>query len=253
MVCVAVALWLPLGHAVRRCACPLIPWWFFAKLLVFFALTYLVLAPRSRRHTHSCCCAPRRIGVWLSEFSPRPVWSHPTMLLISPARSATAIFYLQRNLFGCTFSPQGMPLTCQMPPQGIPAEWIMANLVLLVPLMLATPAPSWRARVGRLALALGIALVLQVFDVVIGDQITTTPPPSTARSGRRRRQIYQFRRRLRAELGYAALPLRHLGRGALPPAAAARGLQPTPAATPAAAPAAVGSRAERRRQGRVRR
>ena len=52
-------------------------------------------------------------------------------------------------------------------PQGIPAEWVIANLVLLVPLMLATPAPSWRARFGRLAIALAIALLLQVVDIIV--------------------------------------------------------------------------------------
>ena len=42
----------------------------------------------------------------------------------------------------------------------------MANLVLLIPLMLATPVATWRERFGKLGLALLIALVLQVFDVV---------------------------------------------------------------------------------------
>lgn len=52
-------------------------------------------------------------------------------------------------------------------PQGIPAEWVMANLVLLLPLMLATPAPTWRARFVRLAIAFAAALFLQVFDVLL--------------------------------------------------------------------------------------
>lgn len=71
----------------------------------------------------------------------------------------TGIFYYHRNFK--SFVPPLMP-------QGIPAEWVMANLVLLIPLMLATPAPTWGARFGRLALALAIALVLQVIDVVVG-------------------------------------------------------------------------------------
>lgn len=54
-----------------------------------------------------------------------------------------------------------------IPPQGIPAEWVMANLVLLIPLMLATPAPTWASRFRRLGLALSIALVVQVADIVI--------------------------------------------------------------------------------------
>jgi hypothetical protein len=44
----------------------------------------------------------------------------------------------------------------------------MANLLLLVPLMLATPAPTWRVRFSRLALAFAIALALQVIDVIVG-------------------------------------------------------------------------------------
>ena len=41
----------------------------------------------------------------------------------------------------------------------------MANLLLLLPLMLATPAPNWKVRIGRLLLAVLIALVLQVTDI----------------------------------------------------------------------------------------
>jgi hypothetical protein len=68
----------------------------------------------------------------------------------------TAIFYHHRD-----FAKLGIA------PQGIPAEWVMANLVLLLPLMLATPAPSWRARLVRLAIAFAAALVLQVADVML--------------------------------------------------------------------------------------
>ena len=44
----------------------------------------------------------------------------------------------------------------------------MANLVLLMPLMLATPVRTWRERFVKLGLALLVAVVLQVFDVVVG-------------------------------------------------------------------------------------
>ena len=46
-------------------------------------------------------------------------------------------------------------------------EWVQANLVLLIPLMLATPARSYAQRFGRLGLALDIALVLQVLDIAV--------------------------------------------------------------------------------------
>jgi len=65
----------------------------------------------------------------------------------------TAIFYRHRLV--------------AMPPQGIPAEWVQANLVLLIPLMLATPVRSYRQRFSRLGLALAIALLLQVLDIAV--------------------------------------------------------------------------------------
>ena len=133
------------------------PWGFLARLLVCFALTYFAWQPLAPYYAQFLLRAAR-LGVWLSEFSTDPVWQHPTDLLMRPERSPTAIFYVQRNLF-----PR-----YQIPPQGIPAEWVMANLVLLIPLMLATPAPTWRARFGKLGLALLVAVVLQVTDIVVG-------------------------------------------------------------------------------------
>jgi hypothetical protein len=50
---------------------------------------------------------------------------------------------------------------------GIPAEWVQANLVLLIPLMLATPARTYQQKVWRLLLALGIAVTLQVLDIAV--------------------------------------------------------------------------------------
>ena len=94
-----------------------------------------------------------RVGVWASELLSEPSWRGTTLV----ARG-TRIFFYQPNF--AAFRPP-------IPPQGIPAEWVMANLVLLVPLMLATPAPSWRARFARLAIALAIALLLQVVDIIV--------------------------------------------------------------------------------------
>ncbi len=133
------------------------PWGFLLRLIALFLLTYMVWKPLAPYYTNVLFHASRA-GVWLSEFSFDPVWSHGTTLL-RHERHPTGIFYKHRNFD--SFEPT--PLD----PQGIPAEWIMANLVLLIPLMLATPAPTWLARFGRLALAMGIALVVQVADVVI--------------------------------------------------------------------------------------
>ncbi len=149
---------------------------FLLLLVGFLALTYAAWKPLAPAWAQLLLGASR-LGIWGTEFSSDPTWSHPTALFIEPQRSPTAIFYVQQNLFLTTPPPTGTsmrdwlqstPSAVRIPPQGIPAEWVMANLVLLIPLMLATPAPSWGAKAARLALAVGIALVLQVFDVVVG-------------------------------------------------------------------------------------
>ncbi len=132
------------------------PFWFLLRLVALFLLTYLLWRPIAPAYT-TVLFQASRVGVWLSEFSLDPEWSHGTTLLRSP-RHPTGIFYKNRM-----FDSYPTPI----PPQGIPAEWVMANLVLLIPLMLATPAPSWKSRFLRLGLALSIALVVQVADVVI--------------------------------------------------------------------------------------
>ncbi len=153
------------------------PWLFLGRLLVFFLLTYLLWQPVAPYYTQLLFYASRA-GVWLTELSTDPLWRTGTTLV---ARG-TAIFYSHRNF--AAFDPP-------LPPQGIPAEWVMANLVLLVPLMLATPAPSWRARFGRLAAALVVALVLQVADVVVAIKVFYA---GTFRGywSRRAYNVYQF-------------------------------------------------------------
>jgi len=132
------------------------PFWFLLKLVSFFLLTYALWKPVAPYYTDLLFHASRA-GVWLSEFSLDSEWSHGTTLMRTP-RHPTGIFYRHEN-----FDRFATPL----PPQGIPAEWVMANLILLIPLMLATPAPTWRLRFQRLGLAVGIALVVQVLDVVV--------------------------------------------------------------------------------------
>jgi len=132
------------------------PWWFFARLLVFFALTYFAWQPVAPYYAQFLLRAAR-VGVWLTEFSTDPNWQHPTQLLIKPAISPTALLFYHTRF--TQFS------------SGIPAEWVMANLVLLVPLMLATPAATWRQRFVKLGIALLVALVLQVIDVIVGIKV----------------------------------------------------------------------------------
>jgi hypothetical protein len=148
---------------------------FLLLLVAYLLVTYYLWKPVAPAYAQVLLRATQA-GMWLSEFSGDPTWHHATTLFIDRARNPTAIFYVQKHLFLATPPPAGTsmlaflvanPDAVRVPPQGIPAEWVMANLVLLIPLMLATPAPTWGARCGRLALALAIALGLQVFDVIV--------------------------------------------------------------------------------------
>jgi hypothetical protein len=133
---------------------------FVCKLVVLLVLTYLVwerVAPYYLR----VLVPATRLGVWLSELSFDPLWRHGTTILTK----GTGIYYAHRNF--AAFTP---PLE----PQGIPGDWIMANVVLLVALMLATPERTWRRRVGRFVLAIVLVLVLQVIDIVVAIKVAYT-------------------------------------------------------------------------------
>jgi len=236
--------------------------WFLTKLIVFLLLIYrFVWHPIAPSYAELLLRASR-VGLWVTEFSSDPLWNHATDLFIDPAKSRTAIFYVQRNLFlKVPAPPDGVTLewlkanaaAIRVPPQGIPAEWIMANLVLLVPLMLATPAPTWRARFGRLAAALGIALVLQVFDVVVAIKAFYSAN-FREHFGPAARSIYQFLdafvqswdTQLFPFAIWAGIHFRQLLPRRFAPAPAPASA-PTPAVAP---PSPSGSRAERRRRER---
>lgn len=220
------------------------PWLFLVKLVALLLLAYWAWMPLAPYDTRVLLRASQ-VGVWLTEFSTDPTWSHPTELLIRPDISPTGIFFRHRILF-----PK-----VGLNPQGIPAEWIMANLVLLVPLMLATPAPSWTARILRLLAALAIALGLQVFDVIMAIKSFYATTFHDA-YGPWARQIYQFLdafvqswdTQLFPFVIWAGIHLRQLLPGGLPAAP-----EPARAPLPAAAPPPGGRRAERRRQQRAKR
>jgi len=135
---------------------PIKPWSFFIKLVALLIGTYLLWAPLAPYYAQFLLRISR-VAVWLTEFSSDPNWSHPTQLLIKPEISPTGLLF-----FHTKFTRYS---------SGIPAEWVMANMVLLIPLMLATPAATWRERFVKLAIALLIAVVLQVIDVVVGIKI----------------------------------------------------------------------------------
>src|ERR1700688_699487 len=112
------------------------PGWFFVKLVALLIVTYLLWAPLAPYYAKFLLRASQ-VGVWLAEFSSDPNWQHPTQLLIKPEIRPTALLF---------FAPRYTQYA-----SGIPAEWVMANMVLLIPLMLATPARTWRERFGKLA------------------------------------------------------------------------------------------------------
>ena len=132
------------------------PWWFLAKLVALLIATYLLWAPLAPYYARFLLRASQ-VGVWLTEFSTDPAWQHPTQLLIKPEVSPTALLFYDTRYTQYA--------------SGIPAEWVMANMVLLIPLMLATPARTWGERFGKLALALLVALVLQIIDVIVGVKV----------------------------------------------------------------------------------
>jgi len=124
---------------------------FLARLLVVFAITFVLVVwtPFAQWYAHLLASLAEAF-LHLTESSSDPNLHHVTLMRVQE----TAIFF-QHRLFP------------QVHPNPIEAEWVQANLVLLIPLMLAMPAPTYRARFGRLAVALVAALVLQVLDIAV--------------------------------------------------------------------------------------
>ena len=234
---------------------------FLLLLVVFLAGTYLAWKPLAPAYAQVLLRAAR-VGMWLSEFSSDPDWRHPTALFIDTQRSPTGIFYLQTRLGLSQPPPDDQPILAWLKatptaltqaPAGIPAEWVMANLVLLIPLMLATPAPSWGVKAKRLGIALLIALALQVFDVVVSIKAAYATAYPGAFSAFMTR-VYQFLdafvqswdTQLFPFVIWAGIHFRQLLPARLQtPAVTASASQPT-----AAARSTAGSRADRRRQRR---
>ena len=134
------------------------PFVFVLRLVVLLVGTYLVwgwIAPFYLQ----ILAFVTRAGVWLTELSFDPLWHNGTTILTE----GTGIFYAHRNF--SAFTPPLQPI-------GIPGDWIMANIVLLVALMLATPAPTWRTRAFRFLLAVALVLVLQVADIIVAIKVS---------------------------------------------------------------------------------
>lgn len=150
---------------------------FLGRLLLFFLLTYVLWTPLAPFYTQLLAVLTQGF-LHLTELSRDPNLSQVTRMWVK----GTGIFFAHR-LFPTVHPP------------GIPAEWVQANLVLLIPLMLATPADSYRQRFTRLALALSVALLVQVLDLAVtvksfyASQLGTY---SQLYYGDRLRRLYQF-------------------------------------------------------------
>ncbi len=127
---------------------------FLARLLFFFALTYFLWEYVAPFYTR-LLAAMAQVAMRATELFGPP-----------PTRAATTVFAQGRGIF---FVHRMFP---HLHPPGIPADWVQANMVLLIPLMLATPAPTWRARFVRLGIAVGVAMALQVIGLVVAIKST---------------------------------------------------------------------------------
>ncbi len=126
---------------------------FFGRLLFFFFLTYFLWRPLEPAYTQLLATLTGGF-LHLTEISSDPNFNQVTdMRVRETAEGRQAIFYQHRRF------PEVQ--------SGIPAEWVQANLVLLIPLMLATPARTYQQKAWRFALALGCAVTLQVLDIAV--------------------------------------------------------------------------------------
>lgn len=149
---------------------------FLARLLVCFFLTYLLWIPVAPLYTGLLSTVTRGF-LHVTESLSDPHGQVTQMEVRLTQEDRPAIFFAHRVF------PEVQ--------SGIPAEWVQANLVLLIPLMLATPARSYRQRFGRLGLALAIALLLQVLDIAVTVKSTYASYPPTG-YGSFARWVYQF-------------------------------------------------------------
>jgi hypothetical protein len=149
---------------------------FLGRLLLFFFLTYVVWKPLAPAYT-SVLATLTSGFLHLTEVSSDPNFNQVTEMRVrETAEGRPAIFYQHRRFPALQ--------------SGIPAEWVQANLVLLIPLMLATPARTYAQRFVRLGLALAIAVALQVLDITV--TVKTLYASQLPGYGSLARRLYQF-------------------------------------------------------------
>ena len=109
---------------------------FLARLLAFLVLTYVCWKPVAPAYTHLLTFLTRNF-LHLTEISGDPQLNQVTEMEVRQTTEGRPGIMYRHRLF-----PEKI--------QGIPAEWVQANMVLLIPLMLAIPAASYRQRWIRL-------------------------------------------------------------------------------------------------------
>jgi hypothetical protein len=149
---------------------------FLLRLVLFFFATYVLWKPLAPSYTYVLASLTRGF-LHLTERLTDPQGPVTVMEVRETSEGRPAIFF-EHRLFPDVQS-------------GIPSEWVQANLVLLIPLMLATPAASIRQRLGRLGLALAIALALQVLDLAVTVKALYASYPPTGYGGTAR-WLYGF-------------------------------------------------------------
>lgn len=148
---------------------------FLGRLLLFFALTYLAWIPAAPAYTRALTVLARGF-IHLTEGTADPRAGATVMEVRQTTEDRPAI-YFRHGRFTALES-------------GIPAEWVQANLVLLLPLMLASPAATYSQRFKRLAVAVGLALAVQVLDITLTvKSLYASALPSYGEVARR---FYQF-------------------------------------------------------------
>jgi len=126
---------------------------FLVRLVAFLVLTYVCWKPVAPAYTHVLTFLTRNF-LHLTEISGDPQLNQVTEMEVRQTTEGRPGIMYRHRLF-----PEKI--------QGIPAEWVQANMVLLIPLMLAIPAVSYRQRWMRLGVALSIAIIVQVLDISV--------------------------------------------------------------------------------------
>ena len=212
---------------------------FFGRLLLFFFLTYFLWRPLEPAYTQVLATLTSGF-LHLTEISSDPNFNQVTEMRVrETAEGRQAIFYQHRR-FPAVQS-------------GIPAEWVQANLVLLIPLMLATPARTYQQKFARLALALSIAVLLQVLDIAV--TVKALYASQIPGYGTFARRFYQFGDAFAQSMDTQLFPFaiwagihfnQLLGRGAWAP-----GRAPAPRATAARGPGRSGRPQGKKAKGRA--